>query len=218
MSISSPNAYTVLQDRTQHHHTPRLTITTIVTTAIEIADNQGLDAVSMRRVAHHLGVGTMSLYGYLSGRSELVHRMVDTICARIAQTGHQPHHGWRRRLADCARDDLAAHLRHPWLSTAHNQTTHRGPGCTAKYDRELASIDHIGLTDSEMATVISLVTAHVQASATRRLAHTLKLPRQPTDAQHTPTAHRIATTGTDDGFEFGLDRILDGITAIIRTR
>lgn len=218
MNIGSPTTDNAPHEADQHRGR-NLTVARIVTAATALADDDGLDAVSMRKVAHHLGVGTMSLYTYLPSRADLVDLMVDTICGQIAAGGHRRHHGWRRRLADCARDDLAAHLRHPWLATVHTQASQRGPGSTAKYDRELASIDGIGLSDAEMATVVSLVTAHVQASARRHLTGTAcDLPRQATDAQRTPTAHRVTTTDIGDGFEFGLDRILDGVATVIRMR
>lgn len=58
---------------------PGLTVGGIATAAIELADTEGLEALSMRRVAQRLGVGTMSLYTYVPGKAELVDVMLDAI-------------------------------------------------------------------------------------------------------------------------------------------
>ena len=195
-----------------------LSVTKIVSVATALADEEDLNAVSMRKVAHRLGIGTMSLYTYVPGRAELVDVMVDAIHARIALAGHQTQHGWRRRLIECARDDFTAHLRHRWLLEVPGTRSAWGPGSVAKYDRELACLDGIGLSDAQMATVVSLVTGHVQTSARRHLAeHTDSWPPlRMADRSQVPTACRVSASPDDDGFTFGLDRILDGVATLMR--
>ncbi|HIW60854.1 MAG TPA: TetR/AcrR family transcriptional regulator [Candidatus Stackebrandtia excrementipullorum] len=216
MNIASPTTENALYPPIRQQRRRNITVTDIVDTATTLADEHGLDAMSMRKVAQRLGVGTMFLYTYLPSRAELIELMVDAVCERIAAGGHREDLGWRRRLSDCAHDDLLAHLRHPWLVDAHSQRPRKGPGATAKYNRELASIDRIGLSDSEMATMVTLVTAHVQASARRHL-NTRHRPHT-TDPRRSPVAARVIAADTCDGFEFGLNRILDGIAAITRRR
>lgn len=195
-----------------------LSVTRIVAVATALADDEGLHAVSMRKVAHRLGIGTMSLYTYVPGRAELVDVMVDTVHATVATVGHQTRHGWRRRLTECAHDDFTAHLRHHWLLEVPATRSAWGPGSVAKYDRELACLDGIGLSDAQMATVVSLVTAHVQASARRHLSEPTHSwpPLRVADRTQVPTACRVSTSPDDDGFTFGLDRILDGVAALMR--
>ncbi len=64
--------------------------------AIELADAEGLGALSMRRVAERLGVGTMSLYTYVPGKAELLDVMLDTVLAEVARPDGA--RGWRAGL------------------------------------------------------------------------------------------------------------------------
>src|SRR3712207_7579838 len=93
---------------------PGLTIDRIVAAAIAIADADGLDGLSMRRVAGHLGVGAMSLYRYLPGRAELLDLMVDRVCGETDRPHDLPA-GWRPRLEHVAQENRRLYERHPWL-------------------------------------------------------------------------------------------------------
>src|ERR1700754_3557298 len=75
----------------------RLDLDEIVRAAIEVADADGLSALSMRKVAERLGVGTMSLYTYVPGKAELVDVMLDTVCGEVGMPEDVPG-GWRGRL------------------------------------------------------------------------------------------------------------------------
>ncbi|WP_236725311.1 GntR family transcriptional regulator [Amycolatopsis orientalis] len=86
----------------------------IVVTALEIADEEGLDAVSMRAVATRLGGATMSLYNHVKGRSELVTLMAKTVLAGIAPVDEGLR--GRSRLESSARSLWAAYRRYPWLT------------------------------------------------------------------------------------------------------
>ena len=84
-----------------------LTLEAVVDAAVALADAEGIDALSMRRVAEALGVGAMSLYTYVPGKAELVDLMLDRVygeqLAGIATEG-----GWRARLESRARARLGA--------------------------------------------------------------------------------------------------------------
>lgn len=215
----------------------------IVAVAVALADAEGLDALSMRRVADKLGVGTMSLYTYVPGKAELVDVMVDTVHGETARPDRVPG-GWRGRLTQVARENWALHLRHPWLLQVATNRAVLGPNVVAKYDYELGAVDGIGLTDVEMDAVLGLVLGHVQASA--RLAVEAAQVEQRTgltdeqwwraaapflarvfDPERYPTAARVgAAAGEEHGsaysgehaFEFGLERVLDGIEALVVSR
>ena len=85
----------------------------IVAAAIELADAEGLGALSMRRVADALGVGTMSLYTYVPGKAELLDVMLDTVLAEAARPDGAG--GWRAGLERRARENWALYHRHPWM-------------------------------------------------------------------------------------------------------
>lgn len=215
----------------------------IVAAAVDLADTEGLAALSMRRVADRLGVGTMSLYTHVPGKTELLDAMVDAVHAGTPRPDDVPG-GWRARLARIARDNRDLLLRHPWLLEVSTHRAVLGPHVAAKYDYELRAVDGIGLTDLEMDAVLTLVLGHVRAAAhltvdadrTRRrtglsdeqwwqaaapfLARVLDPARFPTAARVGTAAgetHGTAHDG-DHAFTFGLDRILDGVEALVRSR
>jgi AcrR family transcriptional regulator len=213
---------------------PGMTVERIVTAAIEIADADGLDALSMRRVADALGVGTMSLYRYLPGKAELFELMLDTVMGEDVPP--RPHEtGWRESLADVARQSLAGYRRHPWLLDASLSRGLVGPNQAAVLDRLLTILDGTGLTGGQKMAVVGLVVGYVQGRA-RQLADNARTVRRSgmTDVQfwqefaplltpHLDAARfpAFATVWGDDElsfadeFEFGLQRVLDGIESYI---
>ena len=91
-----------------------LTTERIVATGMAVADAEGLDAVSMRRLAAELGVGPMSLYRHLSGREELEHLFLRAVF-RAHQLPEPGPPGWRAKLELVSRVQWRAYRRHPWL-------------------------------------------------------------------------------------------------------
>lgn len=231
------------QEPTSRKGKPDLSIDRIVRAAIEVADTAGLGAVSMRRVADKLGVGTMSLYTYVPGKAELLDVMLDAV------VGEQPRPadvagGWRDRLERVARENWALYLRHPWLLQIATWRPPLGPNVTARYDHELRAVDGIGLTDVEMDSVITLVNGYVHGAARGSVeaaqveqhtgitdeqwwyAHAPILAKV-MDPERFPVAARVgqaageAHNGPSDpnhAFEFGLRRVLDGIEVLVKAR
>jgi AcrR family transcriptional regulator len=222
---------------------PGLTVDRIVATAIELADAEGLAALSMRRVAERLGVGTMSLYTYVPSKAELVDVMYDTACGSVVRDASPA--GWRERLARIARANWDLYRRHPWmLQVMAMARPPLGPNSIAGYDHDLRAVDGIGLTDLEMDSVVSLVAVYVQGAA--RTAVDAAGSERDTgvtdeewwstfgpllekvfDAEKYPLAARVgavagdvhqAAYDPDHGFEFGLARLLDGIEALVNSR
>lgn len=222
---------------------PGLDIDQIVSIAIELADTDGLAALSMRRIAERLGVGTMSLYTYIPGKAELLDAMLDLAVAETARP-ERVAGGWRGRLEQIARENWALYRRHPWLLALGTSRPPLGPHVTAKYDYELRAIEGIGLTDIEMDTVISLIGGHAETAARRSFESAQIAQRSDmTDEQWWqanaplleeifdpdpyPLAARVGTAAgqayhaasdPEHAFEFGLQRLLDGIEALLRAR
>ncbi|SCF10016.1 TetR/AcrR family transcriptional regulator [Micromonospora saelicesensis] len=221
---------------------PALSVDRIVRVAIDIADAEGLDALTMRRVGEALGVGTMSVYTYVPGKAELVAVMIDTAYGEMPRPVVEG--DWRTRLERIARDNLALYQRHPWMLRAETTRPVLGPHLMAKYDYELGAIVDIGLTDVEVDAVLTLVLGHVK-SAARAASEVVDLERETgmTDGQwwqsHAPwletflkpgaypTASRVGTAagqqhgaayGPEYAFEFGLQRVLDGIAVVVAER
>jgi AcrR family transcriptional regulator len=222
---------------------PGLTVDRIVRAAVEIADADGLAALSMRRVADRLGVGTMSLYTYVPAKAELVDLMFDAVSGETERP--EQHGGWRERLEVVARLNWDLYLRHPWmLQVMAMARPPLGPNSIANYDYDLRAVDGIGLSELEMDSVVSLVSVYVQGAA--RVAVEAARSEQDTgmsdadwwaaqgpllekvfDAERYPVAARVGAIAGETyqaaydpvhGFEFGLTRVLDGIATLIDSR
>ncbi|SCG50544.1 transcriptional regulator, TetR family [Micromonospora echinaurantiaca] len=231
------------RERVSRKGRPDLSVDRIVRAAIEVADTEGLAALSMRRVAERLGVGTMSLYTYVPGKGELLDVMLDTVYGEAARPTDVPG-GWRGRLTQIARETRALYLRHPWLLQVATTRPPLGPNVIARYEYELGAVDGIGLTDLEMDAVVTLISGFVHgavrgaveaAQAAERTgmteeqwwqAHAPYLEKA-MDPRRFPLAARVGAAAGEEyqaagdparAFEFGLDRILDGIEVLIRDR
>lgn len=146
----------------------------IVAAAIAVADDQGLTSLSMRKVAEHLGVGTMSLYRYVPGKAELLDLMLDTAYGEMlaldaeaegldggaAGSGERSWIGganWRAALTRVAHRYHAMYLKHPWMLQVAVSRPPLGPNVMDAYDRDLQAVEGTGLTDHQMDSVISLI-------------------------------------------------------------
>ena len=123
---------------------PKLSVEHVVFAGIRVADAEGLDAVTMRRIADELGVATMSLYTYVPGRDELLELMLDHAHGELP--GELPE-GWRAGLTAVAEDLWRLYHRHPWLLEIRVGRPTLGPHTFAKYERELAAMDGLDLDD-----------------------------------------------------------------------
>lgn len=143
---------------------PGLSVERIVRAAIEVADADGLGALSMRRVAEQLGVGTMSLYTYVRGKAELLDVMLDTVLGELVEPDSAPG-GWRERLELRAREDWALYHRHPWVLQVSPTRALLGPNELALYESALHAVSGTGLSGREMVLVVSLVSGYVRGAA-----------------------------------------------------
>ncbi len=222
-----------------------LTLDGIVTTAIHLADDEGLEQLTMRRLAEQLTVGTMTLYTHVPGRAELLALMVDLAYADLYPTGEPPPApAWRDGLRAVAERNWALLLLHPWLLDLNLSRPSLGPHGLLKYERELAPLDGLGLADTEMDAVLTLLLTHVEGCArlqqqVRRnqqdsgrsdeewWAQSAPLLSQVFDARRFPLAARVGTAAGEahqgpsnprHAFTFGLERILDGVQVLLSVR
>ncbi|MEU4402961.1 TetR/AcrR family transcriptional regulator [Streptosporangium sp. NPDC023963] len=209
----------------------------IVRTAIRVADAEGLDALSMRRVAAELGAGTMSLYRYVPGKDTLIELMVEAVFGESPPPVPLPG-GWRAGLELAARREWAMYSRHPWvlrvIATPHPPL---GPNVLADVERSMRAVDGLGLDLMTTHRVAIMVSAHVQGWALllvneveseRRTGVTTRQWR----ALQAPMLQEILESGRfpmlsrlhgergdaidlDEWFEFGLRRLLDGLAVLI---
>lgn len=221
-----------------------LTIRAIVDAAIAIADAEGLEALSMRRVAEGLGVGTMTIYSYIPGKDELTDLMADTLMGTLYADADEPKRqgNWRAGLLFVAEANWQLHLKHPWLSEMVKPRPNLGPNFVMKYEAELRPLDGIGLSDVQMDALIANVLMQVEGAA--RLYHRLErekrnsaqtdeewwLTQAPVldrllDAKRFPTAARVgqsfgdelkAAAAPEQTLRFGLGLLLDGVEHLLK--
>jgi len=227
---------------------PKHTLTTarVTAAAVAIADeDRDLAALTMRRVAGSLGVSTMSLYTYVASRDELLEAMLDHVYGEAVQElGEWDATPWEAGLRHVARVNWDLYLRHPWMLNVFTGRPPLGPHAIAKYDRELRTLEGLDLTDVEMDAVITLVHTHVEGVARRRVEAERVIRRtgmtdeqwwrtvQPVvaevlDPERFPLAVRVGEAAgaahqsahsPEHAYAFGLDRLIQGIAALIDER
>jgi AcrR family transcriptional regulator len=221
-----------------------LTLDRIVGAAVEIADAEGLDALTMRKVAEAVGVGTMSLYTYVPGRAELVNCMLDRVLGEAPDLD-QVAGGWRAALKVYAQGSWAIAQRHPWVPPLFGARMLMGPNETAVSDAALRTLVDSGLNEREMLAVVNLVNGYVRgivqhgadveqdvrrsglsydewyeesAPLLERLIPFSRYPTLTSVWQSGVFEERGGGLGPDGGFEFGLELVLDGIEGYINRR
>lgn len=218
-----------------------LSVDNIVAAAIGVADAEGLNAVSMARVARELGFTTMSLYRYVASKDELLQLMWNASAQGAGDLKLQGE-GWRPRLRCWAIVQREMLDRHPWITQMPMATPPLAPNSLAFVERGLEALDGTGLRDEDKLRVIGLLSSYTlsearmandAARAAAEAAGSAAAPgwsyeallRELADEQTYPRLHRLAWSadlgGSPSGFEereeflFGVDAILDGVQALI---
>ncbi|MEE2041360.1 TetR/AcrR family transcriptional regulator [Nocardiopsis sp. CT-R113] len=213
----------------------QLTVAALVAAAVEVAEQEGVDALSMRRVAARLGVGAATLYTYVPDKSALAALMVDTMIGE-APLPHTRPGTWRDRVEAWAREELRGYRAHPWLVRLVNSGQPVGPHAFAWTDSALRVFDGTGLTGDEALTVVEAVDGYVRGhvakvvDADRAARWTTPDGRTWDSAQDAflatraepgryPAVERLTGAPTpEEVFEEGLAWLLDGVGQRIRER
>lgn len=221
----------------RHEPPAGLSTERIVRTAVRITDAEGLDALSMRRVATELGTGAMSLYRYVPGKDALVELMVEAVFGEDPHPDSVPG-GWRTGLEAAARREWRMYSKHPWvLRVIATPRPPIGPNVLADVEWAMRALDGLGLDPTTTHWVAMTVSAQVQGAALllvneveaeRRTGVTAgqwRVSRAPAlleilESGRFPILSRLhAERGDvidiDEWFEFGLGRLLDGLAVLV---
>jgi AcrR family transcriptional regulator len=221
---------------------PSLTLQAIVAATVELADANGIEAVSMQRVAARVGVTTMALYRYVATKDDLVFLAVDA-AAGEPPPGPVVGQGWRSATESWARDQLESLHRHPWVARVPIKEPPIGPNQVAWMERCLECIAGSGLSPLDQLGVLNLLSGFVLGhfrlydelargaaagglsleGAQQRYAAMIQSMIEPTRFPRTAAAFaavaNLTTTDTvREDFEFGLATLLDGIEAMLPHR
>jgi len=143
---------------------PRLNRDELAATAVRVADREGLAALSMRRLATELGVGTMSLYYYVRTKTELFMLVVDTVMAENHVPEDEMPDDWRDALAVIARTTRATLRRHPWVMEIADDPP-IGPNTFRHFDQSLQAVSGLDAPLADKLDVVMLVDEYVFGAA-----------------------------------------------------
>jgi AcrR family transcriptional regulator len=141
----------------------------ITAAAVTLADAEGLEAVTMRRVAAKVGAGVMSLYSYAPDKETLLELMVDHVSGELTVTD-PPTGDWRADLKKIAHMQRAHMLRHPWLPAALSTRRVPGPNTLAFLEHALAVLRPTGLDGGAKLEVFAQLTALVAGHVAHEIA------------------------------------------------
>lgn len=143
-----------------------LSVERIVDASVAIADAEGIDAVSMRRVAAELSTGTTSLYRYVASRDDLLDLMADAV-----QDDHVPLTGdWRVDLEAYAHHERRLWLRHTWLAPLLATRPSLGPNWLRGLEHALTAAAPLTSDIAEAASAVGLIRDYVRGAVMRELA------------------------------------------------
>jgi AcrR family transcriptional regulator len=213
----------------------------IVRTAIALADAEGPDAISMRRIARELGAGVMSLYWYVGSKEELLDLMLDMLEAEIELP--EPSGDWRADMRETAYRIRAGMSRHRWALEFLGGRPPAGPNDVRNLERLLGMLHGLDLDARVTMDILGVVTTYVTGAVIRE-AQELRSQRdqelaeanmteQEKQEQHErfrkwlqgagryPRIAELAESGLDpddpatrdERFDFGLNCLLDGVAA-----
>jgi AcrR family transcriptional regulator len=217
-----------------------LSLDRVVQAALELADQEGLDAVSMARVAERLGFTTMALYRHVRSKEELLAFMLDSALTPPPSLDEPVAH-WRGGLERWCRALRAGLREHPWIERVPVGGLMGTPSQLTWLDRGLGALAGTNLTEAEKAEVVLLLNgygfwearlvadlerAQADPAAEMSEADFGSMLSKLADPQRFPAARRAIDAGIfedgdgdrDAAFSFGLERILDGIDRLVRRR
>lgn len=203
----------------------------IVGMALDIADEEGLPALTMRRIAAELGTTTVVLHRHVTNREHVVLLMADAVFGEFPLPDPQPS-GWRARLEAAARQQWSMYRRHPWLAQAASFTRPLiTPRALAHSEWLMRAMEGTGLDAAAVLHATVSVSAHVrgmasnlepeaEARANSGVTEEQWMDTRGTPALSAPQYPHLAdvppnSLSLDSLFEFGLQRLLDGIGVLI---
>ena len=229
------------EDRTKPTRGPKPTLTAddVVRAAIEIADNEGLGALTMQSVTAKLGYTTMAIYRYFPNKEALYDAIVD---AGMGQPppNTEPRSDWRTRLTQLAHAKREMLCSRPWLAELPFVAAPHGPNWLSWLEAVMDALADTGLSEPDKGQMLSIVDGYTRgasdtaislararargisdaewaAAVGADLGRAIGDPRFPRFAALLTTPSDGAPRSLDESFDFGLQRVLDGIELYINS-
>lgn len=195
-----------------------LTAEAIVAAAITIADEEGLEAVSIRRIASEIDARPMSLYNHFESKDALLASMADEVVGEVLVDPPLPAE-WRQAITEISRLLYRMLVRHPWLIAVTSRQPQFGPNSEKQAAQLAEAMSGLSLESAEMWVLIGTVNDYVLGHSLR--ATTVAKPEDLDDVIAEPAIEAIPelaslpdylrTRASVERFEAGLRAVLDGI-------
>ncbi|MEV0616370.1 TetR/AcrR family transcriptional regulator [Nonomuraea sp. NPDC050404] len=224
--------------RRERREQPALSRAQIVSAALRLLDEEGVGALSMRRLGAVLNAGATSMYTHVANKDELIELVVDEVYGEVEVPSAAEAGGWREAVAGCARSMRATLLRHPWIASVQGEVgvAYLGPNVLRLWERVLAVLEEAGFELEAADRALNTVTAYVIGISTSEAAWLTTLARSGRGEQEWARAlwpaaeaavrdhprlrvlyaarrDRDAGRARDEEFEDGLACVLDGVAA-----
>jgi AcrR family transcriptional regulator len=207
-------------DRPRGGRRPKLSREAIVETAIRLADAEGLDAVTIRRIASELGVRPMSLYTHVERKEDLFDLMFDAVSAEILVEGELAS-DWREAITAVARREREFLLNHPWvIELVGRRRPKVGPTGLRHGEQSLAALTGLGVDLATAGKIVTAVDHYMTGYVVREQTQSAQenVLDQPYIQEllatgEFPNLQQAAQAGVEpsESFEQGLKWLLDGI-------
>ena len=211
---------------------PAITVDRILRVAMDLADREGLDAISMRRIASELGSGVMSLYYYVPSKDDLLDLLLDAGIGEMALP-ERASGNWRADLRMVALETRECLKRHTWLPGLLNKRPAIGPNRFRQFEFALSTVSGLGLDIQEMFRMIASLYIFVLGFVTMELSEGEMLRREGFDKVLAPYVDKLMATGRfpnvarlhregrrpppgDETFNGSLELVLEGIASLQR--
>jgi AcrR family transcriptional regulator len=194
--------------------------------AVALADERGIESLTMRALGEELGIEAMSLYYYVANKDELLDGMVDLVYSEIELPSREA--DWKTAMRQVATSAHEALSRHRWAITLMETRTRPGPANLRHHDSVIRTFREAGFSIKQAIHAFSLLDSYISGFALQELTMPFETPGQLAEAAEsilgqfpadeyphlaeTITEH-VTKSGYDyaDEFEVGLDLILDGL-------
>lgn len=199
-----------------------LTRERVLRAAIAVADPDGIEALTMRRLGQELGVEAMSLYNHVANKDDILDGMVDLVLGDIDVP--PPGTPWKQAMRQRALSAHATLLAHPWAALQIMSRYNIGPGMTKHLDATFGRLLEAGFSVTGALDAWNALDSHLYGFTLQELNLPFDVEEAPkvsaevlahlsqTDFPHVSRViSEIMQTGRAEDFEFGLDLILDGL-------
>jgi AcrR family transcriptional regulator len=194
--------------------------------AIDLSDTGGIESLSMRKLSHELGGGTMSLYNHFSSKDDLLDGMIDSVFSEIELPAGE--HTWKVNMRRRALSIRAVMTRHPWAIGLMESRRTPGPATLRHHDAVIGCLRDAGFSLQLTAHAFSALDSYIYGFALQEQSLAFGTPEETSElakafllqfpTKEYPrlaelTIEHVLQPGYDygDEYEFGLDLILDGL-------